>query len=197
MKKKLEMKKKLGTLMVLALAAALFTGALAPLAFAEGEGAAEEEDRWGQLPPELQEYQDEVQAAMATLQESMERVRSLAAGLKEGRGAIVSALREKGNGAARAFRGDLFAYMQEAREVMSGMRDMRSGVQGFRGLKRQLAQAVRDGDTDKAVELVEGALARVDEAKVRLDGLAGEMEALQARQDELLDGINAWTPPED
>ncbi len=76
------------------------------------------------------------------------------------------------------------------------MRELRSGVRAFRNLKREVAAAVRAGDTDTAIELIEGALAKVDDTKARLEGLAGELEALQATQAELLDRINAWTPPE-
>ena len=86
------MKKKLATTMMVVLAVALLAGALAPPALAQGKGVAEGE---GSLPPELQESQGEVQEALATLQEPMERIRTLAAELKEGRGAVVSALREK------------------------------------------------------------------------------------------------------
>ncbi len=81
------MKKKLATMMMVALAVALLTGALAPLALAEGEEG--ETGRGATCRRSSQEYQGEVQEALATLQEPMERVRALAAELKEGRSAVV------------------------------------------------------------------------------------------------------------
>jgi hypothetical protein len=189
------MKKKMTVTMVLVLALALFLGALAPLAFAEGKGQGEQGET-GNLPPELQEYQGKVQEALATLQEPIQRVRSLAGELKEGRGVLVSALRDQGDGAARAFAGDLRSYVQEARGVLAGLKEARSGVRGYRGLKRQVVQAVRAGDTGKAIEIIEGALAKVDEARAGLEQLASDLEALKTRQAELLDRINGWTPPE-
>jgi hypothetical protein len=76
------------------------------------------------------------------------------------------------------------------------MRELRSAVQQFRNIKREVAAAVRAGDTDTAIEVIESALARVDEARAKLEGLAGDLEALQASQAELIDRIEAWTPPE-
>jgi DNA repair exonuclease SbcCD ATPase subunit len=187
-----EMKKKIGIVIMVMLSAALFLGALAPLALAEEEGAGAQ----GQLPPELQEYQGKVQEALASLREPLEQVRALAGELKEGRSAIRSALRDKGRGAAQAFAADLRDLVRESRDAVSEIKGIRSGVRNYRGLKRQVVQAVRDGDTDKAIELIEGALAKVDDARARLDQMVGDLEALKAKQAELLDGINAWTAPQ-
>jgi DNA repair exonuclease SbcCD ATPase subunit len=186
------MKKKIGVVIMVMLSAALFLGALAPMALAEGEGAGAQ----GQLPPELQEYQGKVQEALASLREPLEQVRALAGELKEGRSAIRSALRDKGRGAAQAFAADLRDLVRETRSAVSEIKGIRSGVRNYRDLKRQVVQAVRDGDTGKAIELIEGALARVDDARARLDQMVGDLEALQAKQAELLNGINAWTAPQ-
>ncbi len=86
--------------------------------------------------------------------------------------------------------------MRKVRNACSEIKGIRSGVRNYRDLKRQVVQAVRAGDTDKAIELIEGALARVDHARARLDQMVGDLEALKAKQAELLDGINAWTAPQ-
>lgn len=186
------MKKKISVLVMVMLTAAFFLGALAPLAMAAGEGASGQ----GQLPPELQEYQGKMQEALAGLREPLERVRTLAGELKEGRSAILAALRDKGRGVAQAFAADLRDLARESRGAVSEVKKIRSGVGKYRGLKRQVVQAVRAGDTDKAIGLIEGALARVDDARSRLEQIAGDLEALKAKQAELTDRINAWTGPE-
>ncbi len=99
-------------------------------------------------------------------------------------------------GAARAFASELRDLVQESRAAVSEIKGIRNGVRNFHGLKRQVVQAVRDGDTDKAIGLIEGALAKVDDARSRLDQTAGDLEALKTKQAELLDRINAWTAPE-
>lgn len=186
------MKKKISVVTMVMLTAAFLLGVLAPLALAEGEGASGQ----GQLPPELQEYQGQVQEALASLREPLEQVRVLVGELKDGRDAIRSALQDKGRGAARAFASELRDLARESRGAVSEIKGIRNGVRNFRGLKRQVVRAVRDGDTDKAIGLIEGALAKVDDARSRLDQIAGDLEALKTKQAELLDRINAWTAPE-
>ncbi len=189
MKKKFEAKKKIGTALLVLTMMVAGLGALAPAALAQSEGAGKE----GGLPPELQEYEGRIHEALALLKEPLERVRALAGDLKDSKGVVRDALSEKGEGAVEAFAGELRTYARDARDVSRHLGRARSGASGFRGLRRRVTRAVRDGDTEKAIEMIEDALSRVDEAKAGLEHLASDIEALLAEQAGLVDAINAWS----
>ena len=101
------------------------------------------------LPPELQEYRERVQEALESLREPLQRVRELAEQLKQGRGLLVSALREKGREAVRAFSPDLQDYLRDWREVSGELRQVVSGIRNYRYLKMQVLRAVRSGDAQR------------------------------------------------
>ena len=179
--------------MLAVLVAALLAGLALPSALAAGE-----EERGGRegLPPELEEYQERVQEALESLREPLERVRELAEQIKQGRQELASAIRGKGREAWQAFASELRDLLQETRTVTRQLRQVASGTRNYRSLKLRLLRAVRSGDTQRAEEIIENALGRVDEAKERLESLASRLEDLLGRQAELLERINAWSPPQ-
>jgi chromosome segregation ATPase len=187
------MRKKASRVMLSVLVAALIAGLALPSALAAGEDG---DCREG-LPPELQEYQERVQEALESMREPLERVRELAEQFKQGRGMLVSALREKGREAIQAFSSDLRDYLRDWREVSGELRQVVSGTRNYRYLKLQVLRAVRSGDTQKAEEIIEKALGKVDEAKEKLESLASRLEDLLGRQAELLEKIDAWSPPQE
>lgn len=186
------MRKTMGRVVLAVLVAALIAGLALPSALAAGE---EGDGREG-LPPELQEYQERVQEALESLREPLQRVRELAEQLKQGRGQLASALREKGREAVQAFSSDLRDYLRDWREVSGQLRQVASGTRNYRYLKLRVLRAVRSGDTQKAEEIIDSALGKVDEAKEKLESLASRLEDLLGRQAELLERINAWSPPQ-
>jgi len=179
--------------MLAVLVAALLAGLALPSALAAGEegtGGGEE------LPPELQEYQERVQEALESLREPLERVRELAEQLKQGCRELVSAIREKGREAWQAFSSELRDLLRDTFTTTRQLRQVASGTRNYRYLKRQVLRAVRSGDTQRAEELIENALGKVDEARGRLESLASRLEELLGRQADLLESINAWSPPQ-
>ncbi len=176
------------TVTVVALAA-LLLGALAPLALAQDEERGRRE-----IPPELEEYQGKLQEALSGLKEPVERIRALKEELKEGRKEARSLLKEKGKEAVQSFKSDLLSLAEEYHEAFSQLREVRSDIAGIRGVRRQVARAVRAGDTDKAIQLIEDALAKIEQINSSLNQVAEQLEALRDQQAELIEKIRNFTP---
>ncbi len=185
------MKKSLMKAMaVVMLAALLIPPAMLP-ALAEGDDPAGD-----RLPPELQGYREELEEARASLQEKMQALRSAVGELREGRRELFSLLREKGGEAREAFASELRSLMRDWMRFASGMRKVIGGVREYRESRRELARELRSGNTEEAVEIIEGWLSRADEAKVRLDGLLRDAEEIEQRQAALIEKLETWEAPE-
>jgi len=188
--------KKTAMCMALAvLVAALLAGLALPSALATGE--EEGRDGWERLPPELAEYQERTREALESLREPLQRVRELAERLRQGRRELASAIREKGREAWQAFAPGLRDLLRDTRTATRQLRQVASGTRNYRSLKLRVLRAVRSGDIQRAEEIIENALGKVDEAKERLESLASRLEELLGRQAELLERVNAWSPPQE